>query len=60
MPIAALLLLALTPTTAHAYFDPGAGTVLLQLLVAAGIGVIYRIRHWLAAAAQALRKMFRR
>lgn len=50
MKISATLLLALaavlaTPTPAHAYVDPGAGSMLLQLLLGgvAGLFVFFRL-----------------
>ncbi len=52
--------LCMLPLPAFAYFDPGAGAVLLQLLVAGGIGVVYRVRHWLAAMARSIRDRFTR
>lgn len=42
-----LLILALTPATAYAYFDPGSGAVLLQLLIAACFGVLFRFRVYI-------------
>lgn len=57
-----LLLVALSvmPLTARAYFDPGAGAVLLQVLIAAGIGIAYKLRNWFAAVARKLSSLFRR
>lgn len=52
--------LALLPLSAHAYFDPGAGAVLLQLLIAAGIGAAYRLRHFLSELARAIMSLFKR
>jgi hypothetical protein len=52
--------LALLPLSAHAYFDPGAGAVLLQLLVAAGIGAAYRLRRFFAELARAIAALFKR
>jgi len=45
---------------AHAYFDPGSGAVLLQLLIAACIGAAYKLRHWLSSVGRAIRNLFRR
>lgn len=40
-------LLAL-PTVAHAYIDPGTGSLILQMLIAGFLGAAYAIkRHWL-------------
>ena len=52
--------LALLPLSAHAYFDPGAGAVLLQLLVAAGIGVAYRLRRFFSELVRAVVALFKR
>ena len=52
--------LALMPLSAHAYFDPGAGAVLLQLLVATGIGFAYKLRHWFANLIRTIRGFFKR
>lgn len=48
-----VLAIALTPSVAHAYVDPGAGSMLLQSLLAAIVAVIvfgrtiwYRVRSW--------------
>ncbi len=54
------LLLALLPLPAYAYFDPGAGVVLLQVLIAAGLGAVYKFRALLVQLWQALLKVFRR
>jgi len=58
--IAIALLLASAPMAAHAYFDPGSGAVLLQLLIAACIGAAYKLRHWLSSVGRAIRNLFRR
>lgn len=55
-----LCFLALLPLDAHAYFDPGAGVVMLQVLIAAGLGVLFRFRAFLARLWQALLRVFRR
>jgi len=55
-----LLALSLLPLQAHAYFDPGAGVVMLQILIAAGIGAVYRFRAFIGAFWRILRKAFRR
>lgn len=51
--------LVLLPLPAHAYFDPGSGVVMLQVLVAAIIGVGYRVRRFLAEAVRKLVARFR-
>lgn len=55
-----VLLLLMWPATAMAYIDPGSGVVLLQALVAAAIGVAYRLRRVFAAAWRSLIARFRR
>ena len=52
---AALLLLLAAPTPAHAYLDPGTGSMLIQAALAAlfGLGLALRqVRSRLAAAAR--------
>ena len=56
----AFLTLALLPLPAHAYFDPGAGVVMLQVLIAAGLGVVYKFRALLANLWRAIVKVVRR
>lgn len=58
--VAFILALLLAPMSAHAYFDPGAGAVLLQVLVAAAIGAAYRLRHWFLHSVQLVRSWLRR
>ncbi len=55
-----LIVLLLAPMSAHAYFDPGAGAVLLQVLVAAGIGAAYKLRHWFGHLLRVIKGLFRR
>ena len=46
MPVALLLLLGL-PTHAHAYVDPAAGSLLLQLLLGGIAGILVALRlYW--------------
>ena len=45
--LAPLLILVATPNTSHAYFDPGSGVVMLQVLIATGLGVLFRFRGWI-------------
>jgi hypothetical protein len=58
--VAFILALLLAPMSAQAYFDPGAGAVLLQVLVAAAIGATYKLRHWFSHVFELLRGWFRR
>ena len=39
-----LLLLAVTPATAHAYLDPGTGSMLVQALLAALVGAGFMLK----------------
>lgn len=55
-----LLALASLPLQAHAYFDPGSGVVMLQVLIAAGLGFVYRFRAFVGVLWRALLKVFRR
>lgn len=52
--------LASLPLQAHAYFDPGSGVVMLQVLIAAGMGFVYRFRAYIGVLWRALLKVFRR
>ena len=38
------LALALTPTTAYAYLDPGTGSFILQMLIASFLGAVLYVR----------------
>jgi hypothetical protein len=50
----ALLTLALVPD-AHAYIDPGSGSLLLQMLVAGAIGAFFKFRTALTALWQSIK-----
>lgn len=52
--------LASLPLQAHAYFDPGSGVVMLQVLIAAGLGFVYRFRAFVGLLWRALLKVLRR
>jgi hypothetical protein len=41
-----VLVLLLSPHPAHAYLDPGAGSVLLQILLGGVAGLLVMIRLW--------------
>jgi hypothetical protein len=43
--LACMLFLLLVPFPAHAYVDPGSGTLLLQLIAAAGVGAMFYFRQ---------------
>ncbi len=39
--------LAVLPSTAHAYLDPGSGSMALQILLATALGAVYAVRaYW--------------
>lgn len=44
--IAAAVLLVLSESPAYAYLDPGAGSLLLQTLVAGVLGGLYAVKHF--------------
>jgi hypothetical protein len=58
--IVPLLIFTFIPATAYAYFDPGSGAVLLQVMIAAVLGIFFRIRGWLSSLLRKLTNMFRR
>jgi len=43
-----LMILMLTEGRAHAYIDPGTGSMLWQLLFAAGVGTLFYVRKAIA------------
>jgi hypothetical protein len=45
---AALLVFLATPSTAHAYLDPGSGSLLWQALIAALFGGMFYFRRFIA------------
>lgn len=55
-----LLIMTAMPATAYAYFDPGAGAVMLQVLIAAGLGVLLRFRGWLNSLWRKIKDLFQR
>ena len=57
--LSSLLILALTPTTTYAYFDPGSGAVMLQVLIAAGLGVLFRFRGWINLLWRKIKELIR-
>jgi hypothetical protein len=42
--VTALFLLTLAPPPAHAYIDPGAGSYMLQLLLAGAVSLLFGIK----------------
>ena len=55
-----LLILAATPSTSYAYFDPGSGVVMLQVLIAACLGVLFRFRGWINFLLRKIKDLIRR
>ena len=47
-PVLLLLILLFAPARAHAYIDPGTGSLLWQLLFAAGVGSLFYLRKAVA------------
>jgi hypothetical protein len=56
----AVWLLLLWPASAWAYIDPGSGVVLLQIIIAACIGVIFKLRRAITGAWRSLVSRLRR
>jgi hypothetical protein len=48
VPVAALAVLLLTATDAHAYLDPGTGSYILQMIVAGLLGAAFALRMFWA------------
>lgn len=46
-------------TDAFAYIDPGAGSLLLQILLAGAIGLIYRVRGVFQTFLQQIRSLWK-
>ena len=55
MVFKALVLSLAVVSDAHAYIDPGSGSLLLQMLVAGVIGAVFRFRTAIAAFWQSIR-----
>ena len=47
--IALALAIAIIPTRAHAYTDPGSGALIWQGLMAAGVGALFYVRRFVQA-----------
>ena len=45
---------------AHAYIDPGSGGLVLQMLIAGGIALVYRVRGYLREMLARVRRWFGR
>ena len=44
-----IALLVTTPTTAHAYIDPGSGSFVIQMIIAAVVGLGYTLKMYWSA-----------
>jgi hypothetical protein len=55
-----LLATAVFPSAAHAYLDPGTGSVILQVLVAGVLGALFTIKSWWRTVKAYLDGMFSR
>jgi hypothetical protein len=55
----ALLCLAslIAPPPAHAYVDPLSGSVVFQVIVAAGLGALFTVRRWWTSALAVARSL---
>lgn len=56
----ALALIVAIPTPAHAYLDPGTGSILLQGILAAIAGGLFTIKLWWARISGAVARLFGR
>ncbi len=54
------LLILISPSSAYAYFDPGSGAVMLQVLIAGAIGLLYRFRSLLTNIFELIKRLFRK
>lgn len=56
--LAVAVLLVLVPARdAHAYLDPGTGSLLIQMLVAGVLGALFTIKLWIGALKRFLRRL---
>ena len=53
-----LCLLMLLPRAAYAYLDPGTGSYILQIAIAAVLGGLFMIKPFFAKIKQVVRKIF--
>lgn len=53
---AAIVLVTLTPVQAHAYIDPGAGSVLFQIALAAFVGGLFFVKSFFRKMAAFFKK----
>ena len=60
VPFVFLLVSVLSVKEAHAYVDPGAGSLVFQLVVAAVFGALFTIKLWSGKTKAFLRGLFSR
>lgn len=58
VPAITAVLLFVTPSQAHAYLDPGSGSYIFQLLLAALVGALFAIRIYWGRIKSFFRKLF--
>lgn len=56
--VGAVVCLAFIPTDAHAYLDPGTGSVVLQVLVAGILGAAFTIKTYFRAISASVARLF--
>ena len=52
------LLAAAMPNTAHAYLDPGTGSMVLQVVVAGVLGALFTFKSYVRAVFSSLGRLF--
>lgn len=52
------LIIVATPGRAHAYLDPGTGSVVLQVVVAGVLGAIFTLKSYLRALVSYVSRLF--
>jgi hypothetical protein len=56
--LVAVLGVVAIPNNAHAYLDPGTGSVVLQVVVAGLLGAIFTFKSYVRAAVSAVARLF--
>jgi len=56
--LAVALLVAVYPTNAFAYIDPGSGSLLVQIVMSAFFGVVFLARNFLSKTVILARRIF--
>lgn len=52
------LLVAALPSTAHAYLDPGTGSMVLQVIVAGVLGALFTFKSYVRAIVSSVGRLF--